>query len=282
MQNLERRPSGIYVARLTIPSRLRGLLGATRFISSTGTSNREVAKVLAAELVARWRRHLFELDRLATMGSSISSENILRIADGHPLLLTGGHLPIVQAATAVGLAVEDLLRSAADGRLALFCRMQGEPGYIAPGWAFEPDDPEMGTVVIPSRQNRPTEARLHRAFGILQISKAEAAAVANALLVKESAAVVTFEAPDLAKSEVFVPDSVFYVQEDDLEVSAVELDSLRRKMADAISPAAIQAAREAVQRGTGEISKASRSGLRLSEAAAEYCATVLPPIDQLS
>lgn len=73
MQNLKRRPSGIYVARLTIPIRLRALVGSTVFIQSTGTRSLQVAKLLASELVAGWRRHLFELDRLNLLGASMTS-----------------------------------------------------------------------------------------------------------------------------------------------------------------------------------------------------------------
>lgn len=129
MQNLERRPSGVYVARLTIPMRLRTAVGASTFVASTGSRNLAVAKVLAAEQIARWRRHLFDLERLSLLGPSMTPENILKIADGHPLLLAGGYIPLAQAATIIGLTTHDLLRQAAEGRLALHCRLQGEEGH---------------------------------------------------------------------------------------------------------------------------------------------------------
>jgi len=95
MQNLERRPNGIYVARLTVPARLRAVVGASVFIASTRSRNLVVAKLLAAELIAGWRRHLFELDRLSLLRSSRTSmtqQSILKIVEGHPLLLAGGYL----------------------------------------------------------------------------------------------------------------------------------------------------------------------------------------------
>lgn len=128
MQNLERRPSGVYVARLTIPMRLRTAVGARVFVASTGSRNLAVAKLIAAEQIARWRRHLFELDRLSLLGLSMTPENILKMADGHPLLAAGGYLPLTEAAVVVGLSPQDLLRQAAEGRLALYCRLQGELG----------------------------------------------------------------------------------------------------------------------------------------------------------
>lgn len=64
MQNLERRPSGIYVARLTVPTRLRAIVGAQVLVANTGGRSLAVAKLVASEQIARWRRHLFDLERL--------------------------------------------------------------------------------------------------------------------------------------------------------------------------------------------------------------------------
>jgi integrase len=280
MQNLERRPSGVYAVRLTIPTRLRAAVGATAFVASTGTRSLEVAKLLASELIAGWRRHLFELDRLSLSGASMTQESILKIADGHPLLLAGGHVPLGQAAAIVGLDVPDLLRQAADGRLALYCRLQGDSGYLAPFRAFEPDDPELGTVIVPSAENRPREGRLHRAYGIYEVAPDEIAAVANALLTAGCASIVAFKSPSTASENLaFVPDKTFHLTEDRLEVSAVELDALRRKLADAISPAALEAARRSLQSSASAAPSTDarpKSGLALSVAIDEYCRASLP------
>lgn len=155
MQNMERRPSGIYVARLTIPIRLRAAVGARMFVASTGTRNLAVAKLLVSELIARWRRQLFELDRLSSQGSLMNQQDIVKVADGPPLLLAEGYIPLTQAAAVVGLTSEDLLRQAAEGQLALYCRLHAEDGYLAPFSAFEPDDPELGTVLVPRTRYRP-------------------------------------------------------------------------------------------------------------------------------
>lgn len=50
MQNLERRPSGVYVARLTVPARLRAVVGASAFHPQYARSL-EAAKLLAGKLV---------------------------------------------------------------------------------------------------------------------------------------------------------------------------------------------------------------------------------------
>ena len=75
MQNLERRPSGIDAARLTIPARVRSIVGATEFIASTGTPQLAMAKWVASELLAGLRRHLFELERFALAGTSMNEQS---------------------------------------------------------------------------------------------------------------------------------------------------------------------------------------------------------------
>lgn len=276
MQNLERRTSGVYVARLTVPMRLRTVVGASVFVASTGSRNLAVAKVLAAEQIARWRRHLFDLDRLSLLGPSMTPENILKIADGHPLLVAGGYLPITQAATVVGLTSQDLLRQAADGQLALYCRLQGEMGYVTPSWSFEPDDPELGTVLVPRTRHRPAGSRAHRAYGMYRISRSETDAVANLLLTTGSASILAFDEQASGDELVFVPEVIFELNEQLVEVSAVEVDVLRRKMADAISPAALEAARKTHQGGIAPASASLKASLPLSQAMEEYCRAHLP------
>lgn len=277
MQNLQRRPSGIYVARLTIPIRLRAAVGARVFVASTGTRNLAVAKLLASEQIARWRRHLFDLDRLSLLGPAMTPENILKIADGHPLLVAGGHVPLAQAATVVGLTSHDLLRQAGEGRLALYCRLQGEVGYRTPFSSFEPDDPELGTVLVPRTRYRPSDSRVHRAFGMYRVPSDEAFSVANLLLTSGTASILAFEEQEAgADGLAFVPEKIFELTEQLVEVSAVEVDALRRKMADAISPTALEAARLAFRNGAADAVSNSRSSQPLSACIDEYCRKHLP------
>jgi hypothetical protein len=48
MSHLQRRPSGIYVARLAIPARLQPIIGQREFVETTGTRDRVTAKAIAA------------------------------------------------------------------------------------------------------------------------------------------------------------------------------------------------------------------------------------------
>jgi hypothetical protein len=128
MDNLQRRASGIYVARLTVPARLRHLVGRREFIATTGTTHIAVAKLVAGTLLARWRQQLFDLDRIALAGHRMHHETIVKIADGHPLLAGDSHLPLQQAAAVLGLDIADVLRKASDWRLNLFHRLSMRSG----------------------------------------------------------------------------------------------------------------------------------------------------------
>jgi integrase len=274
MQNLERRPSGIYVARLTIPSRLRSIVGSAVFIASTGTRHLPMAKLVAGELLAGWRRQLFDLERLALASTSMNENSIVRIADGHPLLRSPGYLPLLQAAAVLGLSADDLLRKVADGGLSLFYRFVGDSGYLTAYHEFEPDDAELRTVVVPGVHNRPANSRLHTAFGIFRLLTDDAMALASALLAKQDFAVLVVEALEPADSlNVYVPSKSIHPHIQSLEISTIELESFRRLLAESITSLTLDGARIATQAKGPDASKAK---LPLSEAISAYGHLYLP------
>lgn len=128
MENLQRRRSGIYVARLTVPARLRPLVGRREFIASTGTAQPAVAKIAAGALLFAWRRHLLELERGASGEKDMDHDSIIRIADGHVALGTDSHLPLARGAALIALHADALFRLAVGGRLDLFARLANVRG----------------------------------------------------------------------------------------------------------------------------------------------------------
>lgn len=123
MENLQRRESGIYVARLTIPARLRRFVGKREFVATTGTSQLSIAKIVAGTMLTRWRQTLHDLDRVALAGSSsLTDDTILRIAEGHPVPGATSPIPLHLAAAVLGVVPETILRSACDGRFDIFHR----------------------------------------------------------------------------------------------------------------------------------------------------------------
>lgn len=62
--NLKRRASGIFFVRYRVPARLRGFFGQAEILHSTGVTDLRLAKIVAAELTARWHAQLLTLDRM--------------------------------------------------------------------------------------------------------------------------------------------------------------------------------------------------------------------------
>jgi integrase len=281
MDNLLRRPSGIYVARLTIPARLRPILRTREFVASTGTRSRTMAKLVACELLAGWRRRLWDIERLQLPRALMNYDSILKLVDGSPILRSGSYLPIAQAAAAMGLEVADLLRQAADGHLALYCRLTAKLGYTTPLSSFEPDDPELRTVLVPTHSNRPHGSQLLRATGVYRIPTDETGAIAACLLTGKRADVVVLEIIGREAEDItFVPDGAMCLDTTEVELSCGELEARRRHMVDAISPVALAAAREAGNAAVKAVpdSSAQRALAPLSKILDAFCKSHLPQV----
>lgn len=281
MDHLRRRPSGIYVARLTIPNRFRPILGFKEFVASTGTRSRTMAKLVACELLAGWRRRLWEIEQLQLPAALMNYDSILKLVDGSPALRSGSYLPIAQAAAAMGVETADLLRQAADGHLALYCRLIAKPGYTTQFSSFEPDDPDFGTVIVPTQSNRPPGSSLLRASGVYRIPTDETDVIAALLLAGKHADVVALEViGQEIEGMAFVPDGALRLEVGQVELSCVELESRRRHMAGAISPATLAAAREAQNAAlqSTQSSTTQRAKDPLSKVLDAFCKSHLPQV----
>lgn len=280
MDHLHRRPSGIYVARLTIPARLRPILGFREFVATTGTRSRSMAKLVACELLAGWRRQLWEVDRLQLPAASMNYDSILKLADGSPYLRSGSYLPIAQAAAALGVEVDDLLRQAGDGHLSLYCRLVRKLGYTTPFSSFEPDDPDLGTVLVPTQANRPPGSREVYGTGVYRVPTDETDAVAARLLEGGGADIVALEFVGEEDAGIaFVPEGALLLAVDQVELSCAELEVRRRHMAAAIPPAALEAARAAQNAALAPVPEstvARRSKTPLSKVLDAFCTSSLP------
>jgi integrase len=275
VQGLHRRPSGIYVARVVVPPALRPVLGRRELIASTGSTSRQAALVIASETLARWRRCLHDLGRLVATNAPMDAAELLKIADGSPVLLAAGHVPLVAAGVASGLGVDRLLREAAGGGLGLFWRAAGVDGYLVPFKVLKVDDPALGTRIVPQPENMPDVAVTNRAVGVLALPANDVPAVANRLLSDAGlVAVVAFDAPD-RPGWLFVPDAVVHVGRDQIEVLAAQVEALRTVAATNINSAALNVARSAqrVERGGGVRVGGKWAAKRFSEAAQLYCAS---------
>ena len=115
------RRGGIWWARFAVPARLRSAVGRREFTQSCRTHEPAIAKLVAAFLLAGWRKKLLELD------SHPMSVDVLKLVDGSPVLSDCGYVPLVEAANLSGISQNQLLRAAANGTLKLFCRKWVSP-----------------------------------------------------------------------------------------------------------------------------------------------------------
>jgi integrase len=279
MENLQRRPSGVYVARLVVPAHLRSLTGKGEFIASTRTTHLGLAKIIAGAVLVGWRQQLLELERLAVAGKgSMDHESIVKISDGHPLLAADTHLPIFQAARIVGVDPLDLIRLAGEGSLRLYLRVAQLPGHVLRRDALEVDDPELQTVVVPNADAMPAHALRRELVGVVGVLREDMPSLAADLIAAGEATLVALGVLHSPANQIFVPDRAMQVTPALVEVSTSELDAMRRRMSATISPGRLEAARDALRlAGTPTPPTQERNAHKLfSEALEHYTAKFLP------
>lgn len=272
MQCLQRRPSGVWVARLVVPARLRTLLGRSEFIRSTGTHDLSRAKVLGGDLLTRWRRLLLQVETMT------DHDEVLRLVEGSQLLAAGGSVGLAAAAQAAGLNVGAVLDAAVGGK-GLFVRCVSISGHVVSVDALcraGAADPGTDEVVIPSPAQMPESAVPRLGNGALRVCEGDAHAVANALKAGKGVGVVAlaWASPGM----LFVPDVPLHLGLDRFEVDAGDVDRLRLRVAAGVPPERVEAARAlrlaSMQGRVGNASK--KAGKRLSEALAAYVRDELP------
>ncbi len=280
MLNLFRRPSGIYVFRIAVPIQLRPVFGKREVVASTGSSELTIAKIVAGAQAAQWRQRFFDSSRLMSMASKFKMDHkeILNLAQGHPILLGGGHLTLNHASTASGISTTDLLRAAASGNLPLFVRAGSIRGHLVPTEALELDDPALGLsggLVVPQVSHMPECAVEHIGAGLLMIPAMDLPGLTSALLTGTKN--VTLVALDLLDHPgmVFVPNDVLIINQDRLEVVAGDVEMLRRSLSAMIAPEQIIEAKAVMMTSLeGPTGKAGRRSHELLSTALDEYITV--------
>lgn len=237
MEGLVRRPSGVYVARLVVPKRLRHVIGKSEFLRSTGSKELVIARVVAGGLLASWRNQLLECDRLM-IGSEI---DVLRALRGSATLALSEYLPLAEAAAAAGLTVDVLLREAAAGKINIFVRLQCW-GYRIPRGALKRDQ-ENGRelLIVPTLAQLPTNTFEETFTGVLAVP--ESTLHAEALLAGHASDVVWLQ--PVTGGHLFVPADTLRLEEKDVLLHARQVDGVRRRVAALIDPVEIEEARMA-------------------------------------
>lgn len=248
MHNLFRRPSGVYVLRLSVPSALRRSFGKTEIIASTGTRELAIAKITAGALAAQWRQRFIECARLLVSAnlSPMNPTELLRVAEGSPLLLAGGYLPWRIAAESSGIPATQLMRWAAEGRLKIGYRLTGIEGYLIDAQSLELNDPELGVAggyVIPEHTAMPVSATRHAASEVVALHPADTPDVAHAALDGDEKTTLGLFLRASLPNLVFIPNEPVVVKLDALELLASEVEKMRRALASHIPAETIERAR---------------------------------------
>lgn len=113
---LYRRSSGIYVVRICIPKRLQSFFGRGEIHVSTGLRDATSAKATASRMLSIWQQRVLDLD----------SMDILKIAQGSPLLFGEGLIRFADVALEFETDPKQLLMEVINSRIPLLC--------IADGW----------------------------------------------------------------------------------------------------------------------------------------------------
>lgn len=260
MQNLFRRPSGVYVLRLSVPAALRTAFGKTEVIASTGTRELVIAKITAGALAAQWRQRFIECARLLASAnlSPMNPTELLRVADGSPLLLAGGYLPWRVAAESSGIPAVQLMRRAAEGHVQIGYRLNGVEGYLLESHRLEPNDPELGAAggfAIPAPGYMPESATRHVASEVALLHPADIPDVAHAALDGEEKATLGMFLRASHPNLVFIPDEPVMVKLDALELVASEVENVRRALSGLIPAETLERARAAHSAALASASK---------------------------
>lgn len=264
------RRGDVWWARLAVPARLRQIAGRREFVQSCRTTDKGVGRVVAAVLLAQWRRLLFELE-----GGRV---DIQKLVSGRAALVAGGHLSLQRAVELLGFGLGELLRAASAGRIGLYCRVPpvAAVGFLMRSAALEPIDPELGHaggVVIPSPNRAPTDSiRVQMAGQVLPL--ADSSIVASQVLANELSTVelVCMEAQGRA-GWLYVPDSWPVVPVGSLEVLAAELESLRADALAAIPPESLMEGFAKAPEPRALVRGGKWADKRFSAALDAYCAS---------
>lgn len=260
MDGLFRR-GGVWYARLVIPRHLRSVLLKTEFVASTGVREPAVARVVAAELLAGWRRRLLDLSRMAA-----GYMDIEQIAAGHPALLRGGYLSLSEASRVSGIDEPYLLGQAAEGGLALYFRAGGLAGHLCGIEEFDREIAAEGVTLLVPLPGQMSELAIPTKYaGVLRLRDSSQSALR--LAGGGSQDYVLFDVPGIPE-QFFAPERPVVLSKRDLEVSATEVDRLRSVWASTVTTAQIDLARATKVTPSAQSNAKSRS--RVSEAVNAY------------
>lgn len=116
LQGLYRRSSGIYAVRITVPKKLRPLIGKCEIHVTTGLRELKPATVCALKIQLLWQEKLMAMD-------------IEQLRAGSPALLIPGKIPLTEASQHLGMEVNSLLSICNDRYSKLYTTLSRVAGW---------------------------------------------------------------------------------------------------------------------------------------------------------
>ena len=216
MANHLARRGGVWWARLGVPERLREAMGRREFTQSCRTHDLQLAKLIAAALLAEWR---IALRRIESGPMNSNAHKLLA-----PLLTVGRTVSILEAEN-LGVSRGQLFRVAAAGRLELYCRLACIEGHVVSASALELDTLTGGRDIPPSKM-MPVSAIATVQSGVFAV--VDSANIANAILANalEVIDLLALKIPNTF-DDWFVPDVAIKVDIGMLEVDTKGLQVVR-------------------------------------------------------
>ena len=199
---LYRRPSGIYVVRICIPRKLHCKIGRKEVHISTGVRDMALAHVTALSILLHWKRKLMESNDM----------DLLKLAEGSPLLSGPGHLSVDDAAAALGMQTSTLLREIVNHRARLFCVGMGWTGYEVED-IDQVDREDDGIYIVDSAIAIGIEIQVYDLIQVVTVEGAVRQLVAEGrcsftrCLIGETRAVFLYPFPTIKLSDVLLEKS---------------------------------------------------------------------------
>ncbi|WP_305863174.1 site-specific integrase [Escherichia coli] len=136
--NLYRRPSGIYVLRITVPVRYRALIGQREIHASTRTTHLADARAITARLLDKWYASLEEFRQ-------VDKE---KIRGNAPLLTGAGKISLTLFCESFGVGVETVIQHLLTDNVPLYALVSNQRGFLIDDFSTLERDPDTHGFVL--------------------------------------------------------------------------------------------------------------------------------------
>ncbi|WP_085035891.1 DUF6538 domain-containing protein, partial [Cronobacter sakazakii] len=162
--NLYRRPSGIYVLRITVPVRYRALIGQREIHASTRTTHLANARAIAARLLEKWYASLEEFRQ-------VDKE---KIRGNAPLLTGAGKISLALFCDSFGVGVETVVQHLLADNVPLYALVSNQRGFLIDDFSTLERDPDTHGFVLNNVAHDGVEAAVN---GYMQLYQPQFALV---------------------------------------------------------------------------------------------------------